>query len=111
MTTATSLRPQVMCPLPKGYRWEVILDQRLNTAHLSLHYGRFRAVTLLRSCCAELDVFDKSIETVAQQIIESSYVMSHEYFVVPEDKKAWKDKAAELSDRLGGTKVKVAVRK
>lgn len=104
----TALRASLMCPLPKGYRWEVLLLQKLNSAHLTLHYGRLRAVTQLTSTCAVLDMFDKPIDDVAQQIIDRSYRLWEEYSTVPEDKQAWKEKAAQLSDRLG-TKVKVEV--
>lgn len=109
----TDIQPRtMMCPLPKGYRWEVRLIQSLDTVHLDL--VKRRNFGPLKSKCVVLDFSQTSSDRAVRKIIDGSYTMWQSFFHASHDKNdEWEARANDLRDALShpGVNVKVRVEK
>lgn len=108
--TVTDVQPRVfMCPLPKGYWWNVRLTQRNDCAYLELR--KRRNIGPLEMGCV-LDISQKSTDRVVQEIINRSYEMWQKFFHASHNKNPeWRARADEIRSRLAhpGVEVKVTV--
>lgn len=106
----TDLTPRVlMCPLPKGFWWEVELSPRNDAAFVRL--WKRRNISHLASGCV-IDVSAKSTDELVSQVIDRSYEVWQKFVRTAHNKNdEWQRRAAELQERLAHptTKIKVKV--
>lgn len=107
--TLTDISPRlIMCPLPKGYRWEVELSPSHDAAFVRLN--KKRNVGSLGSSCV-LDASALSDDALVHQIIDRSYEVWQKFFRTAFNKNdEWVARAAEVRDQLNRHHVTVKVK-
>lgn len=103
MTTLADTQTE-LCPLPRGFYWEVELIPRLNTVHLNL--CKRWSLSEETGKCVVLDALHKSVDSWVRELVPASHKIWSEYTVkTKNDKKVWRDKANQIQTALGSNTV------
>lgn len=111
----TDVQPHIMlCPLPKGFWWEVRFIMRLNSCHMTLNQGRrWSVITAVGDTVVVLDVSGKTVDEITKKLIDGSYKVWQDYFrKVDSRQQDWIDTAREVEDQLrrkGSVRVKFEI--
>ncbi len=116
--TITEIERAQMCPLPKGYWWNVEVIPRLDSLHLNLMQGHWwNHLTTLTAevdgASVVLDLSEADMDEAVTEVIRKSYELAQKHFNRP-NPEIYQAMAATLADRLqaaGDTPVKVTVSK
>ena len=106
----TDIQPHTfLCPLPKGYWWEVNLHQRLDSVHMHLRKKRY--IGDLGDTVVVSNFSSQTTEDVATELIDRSYGVWQKWVRTSHEKSGeWQARADELYDRLNDPRIQVKVK-